>query len=82
MQYIGGDLDLGSSWSCGSSYSNGSGCGGGGGGGGGGGSSGEAIREGEPIALTQVDVYLLNPVIGRAKGAASIGGCRGLIDQP
>ena len=47
IQYIGGDLDPGSGWSCGSSCGSGSGCGGGGGGGGG----GKAIREGEPTAL-------------------------------
>ena len=79
MQYIGRDLDLGSSQSCGSSYGSGSGCSGGGGGGGGGG--GEAIREGEPIALAQADVYLLNPVIDKARGAASISEYGGLVDQ-
>ena len=70
MQYIGGDPDLGFSWDCGSS------CGGGGGGG------GEAIREGEPTALTWADVYLLDPVTDRARGAASIGGRGGSVDWP
>ena len=74
MQYIGGDPDLGFGWSCGSSCGNGSGYSGGGG--------GEAIQEGEPTALVQVDVYLLNPVIDRARGAASIGGRGGLVNQP
>jgi len=73
MQYIGGDPDPGSSWDCGCGC--GCGCGGGGGG-------GEAIREGEPIALAWADVYLLDPVIDRAKGAASIGGRGGLVDWP
>jgi len=82
MQYIGGDPDPGSSWDYGSSCGCGSGCSGGGSGGGSGGSSGEAIREGEPIALAWADVYLLDPIIDRARGAASIGGCGGLIDWP
>ena len=74
MQYIDGDLDPGFGWSCGSSCGSGSGCGGGGG--------GEAIREGEPIVFAQADVYLLDPVIDRAKGAAFIGGRGGLVDRP
>jgi len=69
MQYIGGDLDPGFSWDCGFGCSSG-------------GSSGEAIWEGEPTVLAWVDVYLLNSVINRARGAASIGGCRGLVDWP
>ena len=79
MQYIGGDPDPGSGWDCGSSCSYGSDCSSGGSGGGGG---GEAIREGEPTALTWADVYLLDPVIDKARGAASIGGCGGSVDQP
>ena len=52
MQYISGDLDLGSSWDCGSSCGCGCGCGySGSGGGGGGGGGGEAIWEGEPTVL-------------------------------
>ena len=75
IQYIGRDSDLGSSWDCGSSCgcSCSYGCGGGG---------GEAIREGEPAALAWADVYLLDPVIDRARGAASIGGRGGLVDRP
>ena len=77
IQYIGGDPDPGSGWGCGSSCGSGSGYSGGGGG-----SSGEAIREGEPTALAWADVYLLDPVIDRARGAASIGGRGGLVDWP
>ena len=80
MQYIGGDPDPGSSWDCGSSCGCGCGCSGGGGGGGSGG--GEAIREGEPTALAWADVYLLDPVTDRARGAASIGGRGGSVDRP
>jgi len=52
MQYINGDLDLGSSWDCGFSCSSGgSSSSGNSSGGGGGGGGGEAIWEGEFIAL-------------------------------
>jgi hypothetical protein len=83
MQYISGDPDLGSSWDCSFNYGCGSSCSGGGCGGGGssgGGGSGEAIREREPTALTWADVYLLDPVIDRAKGAASISRRGGSVD--
>ena len=43
---------------------------------------GEAIREGELTALAQADVYLLNPMIDKARGAVFIGGHRGLVDWP
>jgi len=56
---------------CGSNYSGGGGSGG-----------GKAIQEGEPIALAWADVYLLDPVIDKTKGAASIGGYGGLVDRP
>ena len=78
MQYIGGDPDPGSSWDCGSSCGSGGSSGGGSSGSGGGG--GEAIWEGEPTALARADVYLLDPVIDRARGAASVGGRGGSVD--
>jgi len=73
MQYINKNLNLSSSWDCGSSYSYNSNSNS---------SSGKTIWEGELITLTWVDVYLLNFIIDRAKGATSISGRGGLVDWP
>jgi len=75
MQYINKNLnfslDFGSNWDYGFnySYSNSNNN-----------SSGKAIWEGEFIALAWADIYLLNPIINKAKGAVFIGGRRGSID--
>ena len=78
MQYRGGDLGPGpgSGWDDGSSCSSS-----GSGNSGGSNSGGEAIQEGEPTALAQADVYILDFAMDKAGGAVSIGGRGGSIDR-
>jgi len=71
---------LGFGWDSGSSCGSSSGGGSGGSSSGGGNGGGKAIWEGEPTALAWADIYVLDFIINKARGAISIGGRGGSID--